>query len=214
MAISIDECKKLLQYRATKSGYNGNLSPNDFNTIFASAERRHFNNEYKRFGVNQENVDSLNKFKTDPIPITIDSAGKYTKTSDLLHIDSIRHSIGGKQVEITKVNDDRLASYLDSEYEAPTSQYPIYVEYKAYIQFYPITLGTANLVYLKDLVPAVWGYTLVSGRPVYNVGTSVQPLWSQADIDEIIYLAGLDLGVNVRDNTLIQINDKLAKENV
>jgi len=210
----INYCKELLQYRATKAGYNGNLSPNDFNRIFSSAERKYFNFLYKQYGINQDNVDTLTRFKSDPLVITIDSNGKYTKTSDLLHIDSIRHTVGGIQVPITKVNDDRLGSYLSSSYDAPDANYPIYVDYKTYIQFYPINLGTATLVYLKDLTPSKWAYTISQGRAVYDATNSVQPNWSSADIDELIYMAGVDIGLNLRDQTVMQVNDIKAKENV
>lgn len=210
---TIDECKRTLQYRVTKSGFNGNLSPSDFNLIWNRAEQRYFNFLYKQYGINQDNVDSLVRFKTDPTSITIDGTGKYTKTTDLLHIDSIRREISGKQVAVKKVEDDRLAAWIDSVYDAPTLLNPIYVEYKSYIQFYPITVGNALLVYLKKLTPALWSYTIVGDRPLYNAITSVQPSWSDVDIDEIIYLCGVDLGVNTKSPMDIQFNDVKAKEN-
>lgn len=211
---TIDECKRTLQYRATKAGFNGNLSPTDFNLIWNRAEQRYFNFLYKQYGVNQDNVDSLIRFKSDPTTIAVDSAGKYTKTNDLLHVDSIRKENSGKQFPIKKVEDDRLASWLSSEYDTPTLLKPIYVEYKTYLQFYPTNLASAVLVYLKRMVPSSWAYTLVNGRPVYDAANSVQPIWSDADIDEIIYLTGVDLAINMRDGLLIQTQDTKAKENV
>lgn len=207
--MNIDQCKTLLQYRATKSGFNGNLSPNDFNSIWNSAEQRHFNFLYKQYGVNQDNTDSIIKFKSDPLAITIDTFGKYIKPGDLLHIDSIMRG----NSPVIRVNNDHLSSYLDSEYDQPGLTNPIYVEYKSFIQFYPLNLLNANMVYLMNLIPSKWAYTLVSGRPVYNSSASVQPIWSDADIDEIIYLAGVDLGLNLRDQLVIQMNDQKAKEN-
>lgn len=211
---TIDECKRTLQYRATKSGFNGNLSPADFNLIWNRAEQRYYNFLYKQYGINQDNVDSLIRFKTDPMTIAVDGDGKYTMPTDLIHTDSLRKDASGKQVSIKKVEDDRLAAWLDSTYDAPTLLTPIYVEYKTYIQFYPITLATATLVYLKKLTPAVWAYTLVSDRPVYNSAASVQPVWLDGDIDEIIYLCGTDLGINTKSAMDIQFNDMKAKENV
>lgn len=210
----INECKELLQYRATKSGYNGNLSPNDFNRIWNSAERRYFNILYKQYGINQDNLDGLVRFKSDPITIAIDNNGKYNKPNDLIHIDSIRRTVGSKEVEVDKVNDDRLGSHLDSEYDAPTVNYPIYVEYKTYLQFYPKDLANSVLVYLKRPPLSKWAYTLTNGRPVYDSTNSVQPIWNDNDLEEIIYQAGIDLGLNLRDQTVLQVNDVKAKENV
>ena len=45
----------------------------------------------------------------------------------------------------------------------------------------------------------------VSGRnPVYNPVTSVQPQWSDLDIDNIIYLLLQDISINMRDGMLQQ----------
>lgn len=210
---TIDEVYKLLKYRATKSGFNGTISPNDFNLIFPRAERRYFNNKYKTYLINQSNEDSLLPFKTDPIPITVDSQGKYTKLTNVLHVDSMRATFNSKQVEVQRFKDDRLGNKISSEYDSPSLEFPIYVEYSGYFQFYPVSLGTAILVYLKDFTPSLWAYTLVSGRPVYNSAGSVQPLWSDDDIDAIIYMAGVDVGLNMRDQMDIQVNDVKAKEN-
>lgn len=209
MAKNINECKQLLEYRATKAGFNGNLSPKDFNTIFNSAEQRYFNQLYKRYGANQDVDDSIIRFKSDPTPITLVS-GRWTKPSTVLHIDALTTTAG---YPITRVNDDRLGGYLTSSYDAPTAVTPIYTEYNLFAQIYPINLTTAVAVFLAELIPSVWGYTVVSGRPVYNPATSTQPQWSEADLDEIIYLAGVDLGLNLRDQIEIQVNDVKAKEN-
>jgi len=196
---TIDEAYRLLKYRATKSGFNGSISPDDFNLIFPRAEMRFFNSKYKTYQINQENIESLLAFKTDPLPITIDNAGKYTKPTDVLHIDSLRHTLNGKDVEVVRVEDDRLGNKLNSTYDMPTLDFPIYVEYKAYLQFYPINLASANFIYLQNIIPSKWGYILVNGRPVYNVGTSVQPRYDDTDLDEILFIAMSDIGINMRD---------------
>lgn len=210
----INQCKELLQYRATKSGYNGNLSPNQFNLVWNSAEKRYFNNLYKQYGINQDNVDALVRFKSDPQTIAISNDGKYTKPSDLIHIDSVRRTVGQTEVPVIKVNDDRLGSYLSSTYDAPDLNFPIYCEYKSYLQFYPKDITNAILIYLKRPIASKWAYTLSNGRPVYDANNSVQPVWDDNDLEEIIYLAGVDLGLNLRDQMVLQVNDVKSKENV
>lgn len=210
--MSIDEVKKLLEYRATKSGFNGNISPNDFNRVFPSAERRYFNQKYKTYLINQENADALMPFKTDPLPIVVDADGKYDKPEDLLHVDAMRATFNDKDVQVVRFADDRLGNKLSSEYDAPSLEFPIYTEYSTYFQFYPKALGTAILVYLKEFTPSFWAYTLVGGRPVYDEANSVQPLWNDSDIDAIIYMAGFDLGLNMRDMMEMQATDIKAKE--
>lgn len=201
---TIDEVYKLTQYRANKSNFTGNISPADFNLLFPRAEIRYYNTLYAQYYKNQRISDSLSRFMTDPIPITIDSAGKYTLPNDVFHVDSITATFNGVQYPIVRVEKDRLGSHLSSVYDAPSAQFPIYTEFKTFLQFYPINLNSASLVYLKQPVKSVWGYTLVSNRPVYSSGTSVQPVWSDTDIDNIIYLLLQDIGINMRDPLLSQ----------
>lgn len=283
MAYTIDDCFNLLKYRGNQNAYLANLSPNDFNLLWPRAENRFFNSQYKLYGVTKKINDTLSKVKTDPLPITIDSAGKYTFPADMLHESSVTHTYNSIQQEVVEYEDDRLANKLSSTYDAPSAEFPIYLRYSTYLQFYPITLGTAILTYLKKPVNSFWNYTLngsinvlgtltggtgyvngtytnvpltggagnsalativvsathvtsvtityagvsykaadalsasntflggtgsgfsivvssiKNGRPVYNSTGSVQPIWLDSDIDQIVYLILQDYGVNTRD---------------
>jgi hypothetical protein len=205
---NINEIYKLIQYRANKSGFLGNISPNDFNLIFPRAEIKYYNSLYAQYYKTQRISDALSRFFSDPIDLTLpttgSTAGKYTFPADLFHVDALTHVVGTEQYPIVRVEKDRLANHLSSKIEAPTSTFPIYTEYKTYLQFYPTNLATAILVYLKAPTTSVWAYTLVSGRPVYNAVLSVQPEWNQTDLDNIIYLALQDIAMNMRDGMLQQ----------
>ena len=207
---NINEIYQLIQYRANKSGFLGNISPNDFNLIFPRAEIKYFNSLYAQYYKTQRISDALSRFFSDPIDLTIpttgSTAGKNTFPNDLFHVDAITRVVGTEQYPIVRVEKDRLANHLSSKIEAPTSTFPIYTEYKTYLQFYPKDLGTAVLVYLKAPTTSVWAYTLVSGRPVYNAGASVQPEWNQTDLDNIIYLALQDVAQNMKDGQLQQFS--------
>jgi hypothetical protein len=107
------------------------------------------------------------------------SAGKYTFPADLFHVDSLTHTVSGVQYPVVRIEKDRLANNLSSKIEAPTTTFPIYTEYKTYLQFYPLDLATAILVYLKAPTTSVWGYTLngvtafstLVGGSLYTNGT-------------------------------------------
>lgn len=301
---SVDDVFKLLKYRANKSGYNGSISSNDFNLVFPAAEKRYFmklfgnQNDYQvgnpipkiAYPLTLKVSTSLAKFGSDPTPITIDSAGKYTKPSDMFFIDSISHVVSGGTVPtpIKRVEKEDLADNLYSYYEFPTEIFPIYVEYKTYIQFYPITLSTATLTYLKAPPTTKWNYTLngtisstntliggsgyvngtytnvaltggsgnsafativvagvavtsvtitgggfvykvgdtlsasntnlggtgsgflvnvasiTNAREVYTSTGSTDPIWSDFDLDEVIYMALSDMGIYFKDEGLEQ----------
>lgn len=209
---TIDECFQKVKYIANKSGWNGYISPADFNLLWNRAELRFFNDKYKLYGSTKRIDDTLSKVLSPPIVITVDGAGSYTFPADMLHEAAITHTYNGTQVQVTEWMSDRLANKLSSSYDAPTAEFPIYVRYATTLQFYPITLGNALLTYLKQPVKSVWGYTLVANRPVYNAGTSVQPVWSENDLDQIVYMVLQDIGVNMRDGEMENFSQLEAKQ--
>jgi hypothetical protein len=184
------------------------INLNNFNLIFPRAEIKYFNSLYAQYYKTQRISDALSKFISDPIDLAIPTsgatAGKYTTPSDLFHVDSVMRVVGTEQYPVVRVEKDRLANHLSSKIEPPTSTFPIYTEYDSYLQFYPKNLGTAVLVYLKAPRKSFWAYTLVSGRPVYDAASSVQPEWSDVDLDNIIYLALQDIAMNMKDGQLQQ----------
>lgn len=199
---TVDEVFKLVKYRANKSGFNGNISPDDFNLLFPRAEIRYFNQEYAQYYKTQRISDTLSKFMSDPTPITIASNGRSTTPTDLFHVDSITVIYNSVQYPVMRVEKDRIANRLSSVIEPPTTQFPIYTEYNGFMQFYPVNLATASLVYLKAPTTVIWNYTITNGRPIYNPTGSVNPDWSDTDIDAIIYFMLQDLGINMRDGDL------------
>jgi hypothetical protein len=180
---NINDIYQLVQYRASKSGFLGNISPNDFNLIFPRAEIKYFNSLYAQYYKTQRISDALSRFFSDPVAVTLTtsgaSAGKYTFPADLFHVDSLTHTVSGVQYPVVRIEKDRLANNLSSKIEAPTTTFPIYTEYKTYLQFYPLDLATAILVYLKAPTTSVWGYTLngvtafstLVGGSLYTNGT-------------------------------------------
>lgn len=164
---TISEIYNLIKYRATKSGYNGTFSPEDFNLLFPRAEIRLIKKLYNEYYKSQKVSDALAPFMSDATPIVVDSSGQYTIPADLFHVDSITHTISGIQYEVVRVEKDRLANHLSSVIEAPSLEFPIYTQYSTVLQFYPITLATATLVYLKYPTAGVYGYTL-NGITAYN----------------------------------------------
>ena len=77
-----------------------------------------------------------------------------------------------------------------------------------------------NEIYISRIYDApvkmVWGYTIVSSRPVYaNTGgvngDSVDPEWREIDHNELMLKACSYLGLNISDGDLLQFSE--AKQN-
>lgn len=216
--MTIDQVYKFIDFIIKKSNSGGYLTPDEFNLIINRAQIQYFNklygnqNDYRydrpvpkiAYAITEKISNSLSPFLSDSTALTVDSNGQVNIPSDLFQTVSMTHTIDGIEYEITRVEQDRIANNLSSYYDAPSSDFPIYSQLRTKFQFYPKNLGTANLYYLKKPTDMVWGYTTVSGRPVYNAGTSVQPQWKDMDMNEIIYIALSYIGVNLKDPDVSQ----------
>ncbi len=170
-----------------------------------------------------ENIRQRLSVLIDSVSITINGAGVSSYPSDYIQVDSLRTADFKR---IRYVNQDSLFSYYNSTID-PIATNPIYLIEDTGFQFYPLTLANAILSYIKDAPAIVWGYCLDSnGRPVYNPTAattttttsapstttttsttttssgctqSVQPVWGDLDLLEIIARALTLIGVNLKD---------------
>ena len=89
---------------------------------------------------------------------------------------------------------------------------PIYLLEPTGFQFYPKTLATAFLTYVKDAPTIVWAYTTVSGRPVSDDGSSTQPVWDNVDLLEIIARALKLVGVSLQIGQVEQYANQVTQQ--
>jgi hypothetical protein len=85
----------------------------------------------------------------------------------------------------------------------PSTEFPICVFYKTYIQFYPETgVEDISMTYLMKPVEAVYAFDITNDREVYNDGASVDIEWREQDINKIIMRTLQILGINLSDAEL------------
>lgn len=138
----------------------------------------------------------LTPFISSPTTLTIDGNGQCAYPDDYIIADAMYYGTSKKRVKF--IQQDRLDSHYNSEID-PIATNPVYLIIDAGFQFYPLTLSSAQLSYVKNPPSIVYGFTLDgNGREVYDAGTSVQPLWSDIDIFEVIVRALQPLGVSIQ----------------
>jgi len=102
------------------------------------------------------------------------------------------------------VRQDALRSYYNSRID-PIATNPIYLIKDEGFQFYPASVGHANLSYVRTPPRIYWAYTLdVNGQPVYDPINSEQPIWMETDALEVIVRMLRMLGVNLQANVVSQ----------
>jgi hypothetical protein len=212
--MDINTMYQICQYAINKA-QNGYFTPDEFNLLANQAQISYMDyllGEFQQYQYGRpqarvnysQNSDTRQRLTPfiKQTTLTIDSAGHSNYPSNYLETDAIRTSANDR---IRFVQQDSLYSYLKSGID-PVATNPIYLlasitstYSNGGFQFYPINLGTAILDYIIITPTMLWAYTLDgNGRPVYNAGASIQPLWYDVDRLEIISRILKLVGVNLQ----------------
>ncbi len=212
--MNINEVYKLVSYLVDK--YQGTyLSPDDFNMVINMAQIQYLS--YLTDDTGQLNRNPKSKPGTSNSAVIADTLSGFLVETNL----SISSQLAAKPNDLYKtiairttdddygvrfVAEDKIASYIDNAIDAPSTTSPIYYELGSNYKFYPSTLSTAKLTYVKNPQTLKWDYT---GSLVYAPATSVPANnanleWSNVDTYEIVYRALGIIGINLKDGDLVR----------
>ena len=213
--MTINEVYQLVLYATAKNASQGYVSPADFNLTINQAQKSYVSYLLGSFqtyspGRSVARVEfgqnTIVRTRLAPIiywnTLTVDIYGYAPYPGDYLQSDAMFTNSGYNRIRA--VQQDSLYSYYNSVID-PIATNPIYILETEGFRFFPTNLGAAKLSYVTNPPDMVWGYTLDgNGIPVYSSGTSVQPVWDDASILEIIVRALSIIGVNLQLNALEQ----------
>ena len=229
--MNVNDMYKICQYAINKS-QNGYLTPSEFNLIINQAQvsyQDYLLGEFQQYQYGRaqarinysenENIrQRLSPLITETTLTINGTSGEASYPNDYVQADAII-TTAFKRVRF--VQQDSLYSYYNSEID-PVATNPIYLIEPAGFQFYPKTLGSAILTYVKEAPSIVWAYTTVSGRPVYaptqtGVGVTpitgtIQPIWADVDLLEIIARALKLVGVNLQAGQVEQYANQVTQQ--
>jgi hypothetical protein len=219
--VNVNDVYKLVQFITNKQ-QKGDVSPERFNLVINQAQLSFLDfllgefqqYQYGRpvakveFGQNQTVRQRLS-----PViygyNLSIDSTGFSPYPSDFQQVDAIWSFYGYQRVRF--VQQDYLYSYYNSKID-PIATNPIYLIEDVGFRFYPSNYGAAKLSYVRTPSQIVWGYTLDgNSRPVYDAATSVNPVWQDVDMLEIISRALQMIGVNLQSAQITQYANMITK---
>jgi len=229
--MNVNDMYRICQFAINKA-QNGYLTPSEFNLIINQAQisyqdyllgefqQYQYGRPQARINYSQnENIrQRLSPLITESTLAINGTSGEATYPNDYVQADAVRTSTFAR---VRYVQQDSLYSYYNSEID-PIATNPIYLLEPTGLQFYPKTLGTAVLTYVKDAPEIVWAYTTVSGRPVYaatqtgagvtpTTGT-VQPVWDNVDLLEIIARALKLVGVSLQIGQVEQYANQVTSQ--
>jgi hypothetical protein len=217
--MNVNDMYRICQFAVNKA-QNGYLTPSEFNLTINQAQvsyQDYLLGEFQQYQygrpqarINYSQNENIRQ-RLSPLitsaTLTINGSGEAVYPADYVQADTIITTAFNR---VRFVQQDALYSYYNSQID-PIATNPIYLLEPTGFQFYPLTLGSAILTYVKDAPEIVWGYTTVSGRPVYSSGTSVQPVWDNVDLLEIIARALKLIGLNLQDGQVQQYANQVTQ---
>lgn len=129
---------------------------------------------------------------------------------DYIQTDTMYSIYGVKRIRYA--DNDKLDAYYNSVID-PIATNPIYLIEDINFQFYPISVWKAKLRYVRDPSDIHWGFTEnINGKAVYDPATSVDPIFDNMVIMEIIVRALRLVGINLQVAAVIQYADEIKTQ--
>lgn len=211
MAYNVNDVYKLVLYAVGKNLQQGYLSPEDFQITINQAQKSYASyllGSFQQYAPGRPEArvefgqNSVIRARLVPIiyntTLSVDGTGFSPYPSDFVQVDAMWSYYGYDRIR--EIQQNQFYGVYNSVID-PIANYPVYMIENAGFRFFPNTIGQAKMSYVIEPPDMVWGYTLdVNGVPVYNPASSVQPVWSDAAILEIIVRALRIIGVNLDYN--------------
>ncbi len=217
--MTIDDVYRLTQYIVAKN-QNGYLTPDQFNLVINDSQRQYLDyllGEYQKyqirrpvsvvqFGQNERIRQSISPLIYGTV-LNINPQGVSPFPSDYEYNDAMWGLYGFYNIKF--IQQDRLDSYYHSVID-PIATNPVYLINEAGFQFYPETLGMARMSYVRTPPTMKWAFVeYTPGIPVYDPLNSIDPVWSDTDINNIIARALLMVGINLQAADVIQYGNAI-----
>jgi len=236
--INVNEAYKFMQFLSNKS-QSGFLTPNDFNLSINRALQSWIMDRYHNvkkqdptgksfmgWQQNQKITDDLRFLIEHDRMRQVDSQGRIDLPSDYLHLSSLRYqytyldqqgTLAVEEQSVDILRDNEIGGMLSSSiFGKKIRQGKLYVAsvYDSYIQIHPKQQGRAILTYLRKPVEAVWAFTTVNNRPVYDATSSTDIEAPEEAFNEICMIACSFLGMNLREGDLINYSESQKQQGV
>lgn len=213
MAYNVNDVYKIVLYFTGKNLQQGYVSPEDFNRTINLAQKGYTSyllGSFQQYlpGRPEARVEfgqnSVIRARLAPIiyntTLSVDGTGFSQYPNDFLQVDAMWSYYGYQRIR--EIQQNQFYGVYNSVID-PVADYPVYMIENAGFRFFPNSIGQTKMSYVIEPPDMIWGYTLDgNGVPVYNPASSVQPVWGDAAITEIIVRALRIIGVNLDYNTV------------
>ena len=208
--MTVDDIYSIINYAINKN-QNGTLIAEDFNRNIALAQGGYINYLLGTFQTYQPNrpvakvelgQNSVVRQRISPIikriTLTIPNTGLCPYPANYIQGDALWTDKNAYN-RIKWVDQDKWYGAANSSIDIITNLKPIYMLTDTGFEFLPKTIGTVELSYVQQPPAIKWAFTNdANNRRVYDATNSVQPVWNDIQIMEIIVRALALIGVNLQ----------------
>jgi hypothetical protein len=214
--VNINSFKTYTEFLSNKVQVGGVISPSQFNQLCFQSLMQVYEKDYQTFLATEEVSELLKiylKQQTTAVPLT----GVLPYPSDYQHLTALRKYYVnpkgvGRMIQIEEIKEVEWGFIQASSLREPTLRFPKYNEFSSTVRFLPRNIGIIEIDYFKTPVQPIWGYTIVSGRPVYDPLTSVNFEFQQYSTNAVAAVFLSLQGVNLRDSELEQFAQEYMKQ--
>lgn len=107
-----------------------------------------------------------------------------------------------KRNKLTPVNEDEVVNALNSQVRPVSRTYPLLVQGASKFVLYPQEPQAGEINYLSMPVAPVFAYTQIGRVVTYDAANSVQLLWSDVYINDVILGALSYIGINLNSQDI------------
>lgn len=217
MAVNVNDFKLFVEFCANKVQVGGTVSPSQFNLIANRAQMQLFERDRALFLQTKEISNYLRSFiKTTTLAVA--GTGLLTYPADLFQTASIRASYtpptgSAIQVPVDEIENTEWGRINATQLMPYTQEFPKYTEFVTQYRFLPVTIGSVTVDYFKQPVAPIWGFTVVSSRPVYDPGTSTNFEFNDYSTNEVAGCYLSLIGVNLKDNEVAAFAEMYKQQN-
>lgn len=217
MPTSIETFRLFTEYVSNKSQSGNTVPVSKLNMLAHRAQMHVFEKDFQTFlqtGIVSEYLSFFLKNQTVTVPPT---TGYLTYPSDFEHIASLRAYYvrpDGESTEIPveEVKNESWGAISTSQLQKPTKRFPKFSEFSDGIRFLPRDIGSVMMDYFKTPREPVWGFTVASGRYVYDPTTSVNFEWDEFSLNNVASVYLSYNGVNLKDGQLIEFAEMYKQQ--
>ena len=220
----INKVKELVYQLIAKNESGGYLSPDEFNNYCRMAQNQKLEHELFKRREGTEVSQSLSEFGTTAPLLIVD--GFATLPTDFRYPVSASYTnVATGNAHVVPVEELASSEWiyrLSSELDKPDLEYPAYImRGKGAMEISPKTISFIDITYIVNPPNPIWNYTVENNRRVFaetggedGDGNSVDFLFKEEDIPDLVYRIASMLGLEIRDVEAYQANksEQIAAE--